>query len=184
MLLLPERGGSPADQAALPSWLRGLRRGLDLVAAGLLAAAMLALVLVFGLMNLEIVSRSLFGVSTLVSDEYSGYGFAFLVMAGLMYAHRAGALLHVEFGARLMGRRARAASLALASLASLAAVGLAAVSGYRTWALSRLFESTSSFASETPLWLPQAVVPVGLGLLALSFAEEFLSRAWIALRGA
>lgn len=184
MLLLPERAGTPAQQAALPSWLRGLRRGLDIVAGGLLALAMLVLVLVFGLMNVEIVSRSLFGVSTLVSDEYSGYGFALLIMAGLMYAHRAGALLQVEFGGRLMGRRTRSVSLALASLASLAAAGLAAVSGYRTWALSWLFDSTSNFASSTPLWLPQLVVPVGLALLALSFAEEFLTRAWIAARSA
>lgn len=182
MLLLPERTCSPVPQAALPPWLRGLRHGLDVVAGGLLAVAMLVLVLVFALMNVEILSRSLFGISTLVSDEYSGYGFALLIMAGLMYAHRAGALLHVEFGARLMGRRSRAVSLCLASLASLAAVGLAAVSGYRTWALSRLFESTSSFASETPLWLPQIAVPIGLALLALSFAEEFLTRAWVAAR--
>jgi TRAP-type C4-dicarboxylate transport system permease small subunit len=181
-LLLPEDAGLPVNLATLPSWLRGLRRCLDFISGGLLALAMLVLLLVFCLMNVEIISRSLFGVSTLISDEYSGYGFAFVIMAGLMYAHRSGALLRVEFGAGLMTRRMRAVSLCLASLASLAATGLAAVAGYRTWALSWLFDSTSNFASSTPLWLPQIAVPIGLALLALSFTEEFLTRAWIAAR--
>lgn len=169
-------------QATLPTWLRGLRRCLDILSGGLLALAILVLVLVFCLMNVEIISRSFFGVSTLISDEYSGYGFAFVIMAGLMYAQRSGALLSVEFGERLMSRRMRAISLCLASVASLAATSLAAVAGYRTWALSWLFNSTSNFASSTPLWLPQIVVPIGLALLALSFAEEFMTRAWIATR--
>ena len=181
-MLLPEDAGLTVDPATLPPWLRGLRRGLDLLSVGLLGLAMLVLALVFSLMNIEIVSRSAFGVSTLISDEYGGYGFAFVVMAGLMYAHRSGALLSVEFGGTLMGRRTRAVSLCLASLASLAATGLAAVAGYWTWSLSWLFDSASGFASSTPLWLPQIAVPIGLGLLALSFAEEFLTRAWIAAR--
>jgi len=183
-VLIPEDAGLTVDPAVLPPWLRSLRRGLDLLSAGLLGSAMLVLALVFCLMNVEIVTRSAFGVSTLISDEYGGYGFAFVIMAGLMYAHRSGALLRVEFGASLMGRRVRAVSLCLASLASLAATGLAAVAGYWTWSLSWLFGSTSSFASSTPLWLPQIAVPIGLALLALSFAEEFLTRAWIAAREA
>ncbi|MDF0602087.1 TRAP transporter small permease [Psychromarinibacter sp. C21-152] len=183
-MLIPERENEPETRAALPKWLRGLRWGLDIAAAGLVALAMAVLVLVFGLMNVEIVSRTLFGVSTLVADEYGGYGFAVLIMAGLTYAHRSGALLHVDFGRRLMGARTRAVSLALASALSFGVACFAAYVGYKTWALSLLFGSTSAFSSNTPLWLPQAAVPAGFAILALSFAEEFLSRALIAARGA
>lgn len=181
-MLIPEREDEPETRAALPTWLRGLRRGLDLVAAALLLVAMAVLVLVFGLMNVEIVSRTLFGVSTLIADEYGGYGLALVIMAGLTYAHRSGALLHVDFGRRLMGRRTRAVSLSLASALSFAAACFAAYVGYKTWALSLLFGSTSAFSSGTPLWLPQGAVPLGFAILALSFAEEFLSRAMIAGR--
>lgn len=183
-MFLPEDPTLSAKLTTLPSWLRGLRRCLDLLSGGLLALAMLVLILVFCLMNVEIASRSLFGISTLVSDEYSGYGFAFIIMAGLMYAHRTGALLRVDFGAQLMTPRVRAVSLCLAGLASLVATGLAAFAGYRTWALSWLFDSTSNFASGTPLWLPQIVVPIGLAVLALSFAEEALTWAWTATKEA
>lgn len=162
--------------AALPPWLRGLRRGLDLLSGALLVIAMVVLAMVFVLMNVEIISRSVFGVSTLISDEYGGYGFALVISAGLMYAHRTGALLSVDFGAGLMGRRARLVSLFLASLASFAAACFAGYAGYKTWALSWLFDSTSAFASSTPLWLPQIVVPIGFALLALSFGEEALTR--------
>ncbi|MEZ5932638.1 MAG: TRAP transporter small permease [Alphaproteobacteria bacterium] len=167
-----------AAAAALPSWLRGLRRGLDLLAGLLAAVAMSALALVFCLMNVEIVSRYLFGFSTLIADEYGGYGFAVIILAGLLYAHRSGALLRVEFGVGLMGRRTRASSLLVASLASLLLCGFSAYAGYQAWALSLLFDSRSAFASTTPLWIPQAAMPVGFALLSLSFAEECLSRAY------
>lgn len=183
-MLIPEAQNEAELQAALPKWLRGLRRALDIVAGGLLVVAIVVLVLVFCLMNVEIFSRTLFGVSTLVADEYAGYGFALVIMAGLTYAHRSGALLHVDFGRRLMGRRTRAVSLALASVVSLVASGFAAYVGFKTWALSWLFGSTSAFSSDTPLWLPQAAVPIGFSILALSFAEEFLRRTMLALRTA
>ncbi|MDR9437984.1 MAG: TRAP transporter small permease [Halomonas sp.] len=183
-MLIPERNNEPDLQAALPKWLRGLQRALDIVAGGLLAVAIVVLILVLCLMNIEIFSRTLFGESTLVADEYAGYGFALVIMAGLTYAHRSGALLHVEFGRRLMGRRTRAISLALASVVSLSASGFAAFVGYKTWALSWLFGSTSAFSSDTPLWIPQAAVPIGFSILALSFAEEFLRRTTLILKAA
>ncbi|MEO4042939.1 TRAP transporter small permease [Hoeflea sp. CAU 1731] len=170
--------GPELTETALPVWLRGLRRALDLLAGALLGAAIIVLVLVFCLMNVEIVSRYFFGVSTLIADEYSGYGFAFVILAGLVYTHRSGALLRIDFGLGVMGRRGRRFSLAAASLASLALAAFSAYAGYQTWALSLLFNSGSAFASTTPLWIPQIVMPVGFALLALSFAEEFLSRSY------
>lgn len=183
-MLIPERENESETWAVLPIWLRGLRRALDVMAGGLLVVSIAVLGLIFCLMNVEIFSRTLFGVSTLVADEYAGYGFALVIMAGLTYAHRSGALLHVDIGRRLMGRQTRALSLAFASLASLVVACFAAYVGYSTWALSWLFESTSAFSSGTPLWLPQAAVPVGFSILALSFAEEFLSRTILTLRAA
>ncbi len=182
-MLLPQRDDEAAFAAALPRWLRGLRRGLDLVAGGLLALAMAVLAMVFVLMNVEILSRTLLGVSTLVADEYAGYGFALTITAGLTYAHRSDALLRVDFGIDRMPRWLRAVSLGLASLLGFTAAGFAAYVGYKVWALSWLFDSASAFASSTPLWLPQAAIPLGFGVLALSFAEDFLSRFFQVARG-
>ncbi len=177
MLLLP-RSRSEDRQSMLPPWLRRLGLILDYTATGMLGLAILVLALIFCLMNIEIIARSLFGVSTLLSDEYAGYGFAFVICAGLVYAHRSDALLNVGFGLSLMSTRIRIAADTLASIVSLVTAGFAAYAGYSAWSLSWMFGSTSAFASETPLWLPQLVVPVGFGLLSLSFLEEFMRRLW------
>ncbi|WP_425405528.1 TRAP transporter small permease [Hwanghaeella sp.] len=151
---------------------------LDLIAGFLVGVSMVTLVLVFCVMNIEIVTRYLFGVSTLIADEYGGYGLTVVILSGLMYAHRSGALLKVEMGLGLMGRRTRSAALAIASLASVVLAAFSAYAGYQTWSLSWLFGSASAFASETPLWIPQAVIPFGFFLLSLSFTEEFVSRLY------
>ncbi len=174
----PESGGEAVSAALLPAWLRGLRRLLDLISQVLLAIAIVVLVLIFVLMNTEIVTRYLFGASTLIADEYTGYGFAIVILSGLMYAHRSGALLRVDFGVNLLGSGWRTGALVLASLASLALASFSAYAGYRAWALSWLFNSSSSFTSATPLWIPQIAMPIGFVLLAVSFAEEAVSRLY------
>lgn len=151
-----------------------MRRILDALAVAALWIAGLTLVAILILMNVEIVVRYLFGSSTLIADEYAGYGFAILILTGFVYAHRRRAFLRVDIAAsRLRGRPGRAV-LAVASLFGMAVAIFSAYAGYKTLALSLLFGSTSAFASETPLYIPQLVLPFGFGLLALSFAEEAL----------
>lgn len=174
----PESGGEAVSAALLPLWLRGVRWALDAAAHVLLGVAILVLVLIFALMNTEIVTRYVFGRSTLIADEYTGYGFAVLILAGFMYAHRSGALLRVDFGVNLLRGRWHTGSLVLASVASAGLAAFSAYAGYRAWALSWLFNSSSSFTSATPLWIPQIAMPIGLALLALSFAEEAVSRLY------
>lgn len=43
--------------------------------------------------------------------------------------------------------------------------------------LSWLFGSTSNFASQTPLVIPQVALPFGMALLFLSFLDEVLRNA-------
>jgi len=177
-MLLPQRGDPNNSQLALPPWLRRLGAALDYVAMVLLGLAIVVLALIFCLMNIEIIARSLFGLSTQLSDEYGGYGFAVVICMGLMYAHRSDALLNVDFGLAIMPVRLRVLANGLASLGSLLATGFAAYAGYSLWSFSWMFDSTSAFTSETPLWLPQVVIPIGFGLLSLSFLEEFMRRIW------
>lgn len=169
---------APASSAAVhePSWARLVRRVLDTVAlvALWLAGATLAAILV--LMNVEIATRYLFGFSTLIADEYAGYGFAALTMLGFIYAHRRRAFLRVDIAAsRLKGRAGRIV-LGLAALLGAVVAFFSVYVSYKTLALSLLFKSTSDFASQTPLWMPQAFIPAGFVLLGLSFLEEAMRR--------
>ncbi|MCF3935482.1 TRAP transporter small permease [Acuticoccus sp. M5D2P5] len=168
---MPTSSGQNGSVAE-PRWARGLRRGLDAVAIVALWIAGLTLVAILVVMNVEIVVRYLFGTSTLISDEYAGYGFVVMILTGLIYAHRRRALLRVDFAlSRLKGRAGRIL-LGITALFSTVLAIFSAYAGYKTFALSFLFNSTSSYASETPLWIPQSVLPIGFALLALSFAEE------------
>lgn len=160
----------------LPRWLAVLGQALDHLATACLWLAMLVLALTLVLMNVEIATRYLLGSSTLIADEYGGYGFCITVMAGLLYAHRRNALLRVDFAVARLRGRARGVVLALGAALSAGLALVTAYAGYQAWSLSWLFASTSAFASETPLWIPQAAVPLGMGLLALSFVEEMLRR--------
>ena len=167
------------ESRPLPAWLALLGRVLDVLAKGLLAIALIVLAGIFLLMNAEIAVRYLLGRSTLIADEYAGYGFAIVVFAGLMYAHRSNALLRVELGLRVMQGRTRMVALVLAALVSALLAAFSAYVGYRTFGLSWRFNSTSAFTSQTPLWLPQLAMPVGFVLLAVSFLEEAVRRLYV-----
>lgn len=154
---------------------------LDRLSVVLLVVSAAALALVLVLINVEVVSRYFLNKSTLIADEYSGYMFAWILMCGFLYAHRHGSFLNVSvLTARLSPRPAAT----LRAIGAALGVVLCTIAGYGAWStfsLSVKFSATSSFASETPLAIPQVILPIGLGLLALSFLEELVSSAVTAL---
>lgn len=158
-----------------------LRRLLDAVSRGLLAVTTVLLLAMLALINVEVAGRYFFSYSTLISDEYGGYLFCWIVLLGLLYALRHGHLLRVGTVRDRLPPRGRAA-LDLVN----AALGLALslVVTYAVWStvsLSWLFQTASNQPSRTLLYLPQAALPLGTGLLALSFLEEAVRRGLAAL---
>ncbi len=160
-----------------------LGRCLDRLSVAMMALAMLFLAAMAVLMNVEILGRTLFRTSTMIADEYSGYFFCWLFLCALTYVQRQGGLLKVEILTnRLSGRPA----LALEVFASLACALLTAILAWTTWetVISSLdFGSTSLSIAETPLWIPQLIMPLGLGIVTLSFLETAYSRLHAFLEG-
>ena len=154
---------------AEPNGLRRLPDRLDQAMIAL-AAAILAGMAV--LMNLEILGRTLLARSTHLSDEYSGYGLCAATMLCLVPAMRRGRFLRVEGLVSRLPPRGQAVAALFG-----AAVGLA-VSLILCWSTAKLaltsydFGTRSIETSETPLALPQAVMPLGFALLALAFVES------------
>ena len=145
---------------------------LALVLGMLLIAAMAVL------MNVEIVSRYVFGVSTQISDEYAGYLFTAATMLGFLPALRDGRFLQLEAVTSRMPDRVRAVMEAVASLAG---AFVAAVLCHQTALLVQLsheLETVSLQASQTPLVLPQLMMPIGFALLVIGFIEQGCCRAW------
>jgi TRAP-type C4-dicarboxylate transport system permease small subunit len=152
-------------------WVRTAAQ-LDRLGEVLLALSALMLLLMLALMGTEIVTRALLRTSTQVSDEYSGYLFTWMTMAGFYYAQRSDRFLRVDSLRGRLSPRARAAADAVTSLLG---ATLIAVLLYATWATFRTsiaFDSRSIQPSQTLLWIPQLVMPAGLALLLVAFLHS------------
>jgi TRAP-type C4-dicarboxylate transport system, small permease component len=153
-----------------------LGRWLDRLGSGMMIVAILFLAAMAVLMNVEIAGRTLFKTSTMIADEYSGYFFSWLFLCSLMHVQRADGLLTVTILIDRLPERVVRFLDAFAALAS------GVLTGILTWATFEMaysnwsFGSTSLTTAETPLFIPQVIMPLGLGIVTLSFFETAVSR--------
>lgn len=140
--------------------LRRLERGLLALSIGLIVCIVL-------LMAVEIVLRYFFSLSTRISEEYSGYLFCAATLAAFFPALTTGRFLRIPTLISRFPNRLRAVAEVVIALVS---AGFCLVLTWQTWDLFRMsvaFGSRSEQFSETPLMYPQALLPLGLGLLAI-----------------
>jgi TRAP-type transport system small permease protein len=147
---------------------------LSLVGGWLAAAAVLGILL---LVAAEIALRTLFGVSTQVSDEFSGYLNVAAIYFGLAYALKQGAFVRVEPVYRALRGPAAIAVRWLIVTASLAYIAATAFYFFRYTASNFQAGIASTSFSQTPLWIPQAAIVAGSTLLALQLAAFLLRGA-------
>ncbi|WP_136246872.1 TRAP transporter small permease [Halomonas borealis] len=160
MTAVPSRDGTAAYLVATLGRVSGALASLG---AGL---AMLLVVYMLGHILFEIGLR-LFGRSTFILDEYIGYGVAAMTFLGLPYALEQGGLIRVALVLKRLPRAWRWPLELFASLTALLAFGWLA--RYLTLAVERSFQRgiVSETLAQTPLWIPQGTVLVGLYLLCL-----------------
>ena len=122
----------------------------------------------------EIILRSFFDTSTFVLDEYVGYGVAAMTYLSLAYAFEEGSLIRVNILLiRLHGwpRRIVEYFCIVATLGI--TVFIAAFfwrSVKRNWDRGAVSESMA----ETPLWIPEALVFIGVVLFAIQLFAYFV----------
>jgi len=144
-----------------------LLRGIEALSRGGAYLSALSMLVIVGLILVEIVARAVFGVSTMVAAEYSGYLLVALVLLGFAYTIGQGGFIRINL------IRARTSENTQRWLDIFAAVFSAAITAYvfyfslfmvyETWALGMEADTVA----ETPLWIPQIMVPVGLFMLFL-----------------
>jgi TRAP-type mannitol/chloroaromatic compound transport system permease small subunit len=138
--------------------------------------AALAVALIMVLVCVEVFGRSLFRVSTLVADEYSGYLNVAVVFLGLSYTLKENGFIRVE----VVYHRFRGAMKWIARwiivLTSLVYVLIVVIymARYVRYSYARGILSTQMM--ETPLYLPQAIIVVGSVILALQLFAYLLNR--------
>jgi TRAP-type C4-dicarboxylate transport system permease small subunit len=158
------------ERAPASAWSRAGAL-LDRIGDLLVVVSAVLLLAMVALMGVEIAARGLLRTSTQVSDEYSGYLFTWITMFCFIYAQRSDRFLRVDSLRSRLAPRSRAAVDAFNGLLAAALVGVLVYATWATFRTSLAFESRSLQPSQTLLWMPQVVMPVGLAVLGLAFLQ-------------
>jgi TRAP-type transport system small permease protein len=155
-------------------WAAG--RTVDLITTTALAVAVVATALMTVIITVEVIGRSFFSFSTLVSDEMSGYLLVILTFFGLADTLRSDSFIRVGL---LYERFSPDARRRLDAALLLIALGYTAFLSYHFWrfaADSYRFGTTSTYFTRTPIWIPQACMATGTSLLILAILAALVQR--------
>jgi TRAP-type C4-dicarboxylate transport system permease small subunit len=140
----------------------------------LLVAGNVLLLLLLGLVGVEITLRNVFLVSTKIADEYSGYMFCWLCLFGFVYVARNDRFIRVEF---LLTRLRGVKRQVLMVFGSICGLILSAIVCFATAQLaytSYRFHAASAQYSQTPLAMPQVLMPAAFFLMAIVYVVELV----------
>lgn len=130
----------------------------------------LALILTIAVVTAEIVMRNFFGQSLQLSEEFGGYLLVATMFLGFADSYRAGALMRIEMIYDALTPRARAIVDLVYDVLAFVAVGILAWFGLRMVISSINRGSQAPTLIETPLWIPQLSIPIGLSVLLVALA--------------
>ena len=158
--------------------MRKLFRMFDrLQTVGAWTASLLTLALTLLILT-EIVLRSFFDRSTMIADEYSGYLYLALIFFALGYTFREGGHIRIALlTSRLNAKSQRRIDI----FAGLTLLGVLAFILYRSVRMvidAYQFEMVSETVSETPIWLTQLSMPIGLSFFILTTAAFVYKKAF------
>jgi TRAP-type C4-dicarboxylate transport system permease small subunit len=137
----------------------------------------LFLVAMIVLIGAEAIARNVFGTSLQVTDEVGGYLLVALTFLSMPVAEAHGAFHRVELVQSKLSPSARIISQIVFDLMSLIASGLI------TWQLTRLVlnswraEDVAPTPLQTPLWVPQASMAIGMALLCFALIRTMIAKA-------
>lgn len=120
------------------------------------------------LILIEIFIRSFFDMSTLIADEYSGYFYLASIFLALGYTFSRGAHIRINIITSRLSKKTNKKFDILAGIISLVVLAFAL---YRTILFtydSYELEMLSESVSETPLYLTQLAMPIGIILFILA----------------
>jgi TRAP-type C4-dicarboxylate transport system permease small subunit len=151
------------------AWLHGVVRLCE-------AVTTLALIAMVSVIVLDIVTRNLFGFSFQVSDELSGYFLVTATFLAMPVALAQGGLHKVGFLEDRLSARGRLRLQIGVAFVSLAACLTIEWSLARFVVLSYQSGDTAMTDLGTPLWIPQAAMPIGFGLFCLMLAATIAAK--------
>jgi len=136
----------------------------------------LALVAMILLIGTEAIVRNVFNGSLQITDEVCGYLLVAVTFLSVSVSEAHGAFHRVELVQARMGRSARIRLQILFDLCALLASTLVA------WQVSRLAfnawrgEDVAPTPLQTPLWIPQIVMGIGMALLCVALLRSIAAK--------
>lgn len=126
---------------------------------------------------IEVFVRSVFGVSTMVADEFGGYLNAVLLFMALGHTLKEGAFIRVDALFVRMSQQTRRLAIWVILLLSLCytIVVVYFLGNYVLY--SFLTDERSTQISRTPVWIPQLFIWLGVTVLGLRLLGYLLNRA-------
>jgi TRAP-type C4-dicarboxylate transport system permease small subunit len=125
----------------------------------------------------EAVARNVFATSLQVTDEIGGYLLVAMTFLSMSVAEAHGAFHRVELIQARVGKKVRMISQIVFDFMSLGASTLV------TWQLTRLTlnswraEDVAPTPLQTPLWLPQSTMAIGMALLCFALLRTIIAKA-------
>jgi len=139
-----------------------------------LASALL--LILTGLILAEIVMRSFFDRSTMIADEYSGYLYLAMVFIALGYTFRENGHIRITLLSSRFSERGQRRIDIFAATILLGLLGFILYYSVRMVLDAYRFEMVSETVSETPIWLTQLPIPIGIALFILAVLAFLLRR--------
>ncbi len=153
---------------------RRLSRWADAAAGAGGVLASVCMILITGLILVEILLRAIWHRSTMIADEYSAYFFVGLVLLGLAQTLRDRAHIRITLLLGVLTGKIRTAVECLACLSAAVLTGYAFYHAVIMVRDTRALGMQADSISETPVWIPQLVIPVGLLLFLLQILAGLL----------
>ncbi|AXH09342.1 C4-dicarboxylate ABC transporter permease [Malaciobacter halophilus] len=128
----------------------------------------LLLIILVSLILLEIFLRSFFDISTMIADEYSGYLYLASIFFGLAYTFSSDSHIRINI---VTSKLSKKANKKIDIFAAVITLGVLLFAFYRTVLLtydSYEFEMVSENVSETPIYLTQLAMPLGIAIFILA----------------
>lgn len=120
------------------------------------------------LILIEIFIRYFFDLSTMIADEYSGYFYLASIFFGLAYTFSSDSHIRINIITSRLSKKVNRKIDILAALITLAVLAFAlyrtALFTYDSYSLEMLSENVS----ETPLYLTQLAMPIGITMFMLA----------------
>jgi len=139
---------------------------------------------ILGLMSIlilvEIFLWNLFEKTTLIADEYSAYGLAAIIFMGAGYCLKEKGHIRITLVLGFLPQKLARVITFISTLITTVFMG------YLWWYLFKMvksairYESTSGTLTNTPLWIPQAVMLVGAGCFFIQLAAITI-KTWQAI---